>query len=51
MKMSAIDTGLGWGCDSDYYVDTAGTMIRTSESMYPDNFYKSYDGASVAAIC
>lgn len=24
--MSTIDSGLGWSCDSDYYVDTAGIL-------------------------
>ena len=49
--MSKIDTGLGWSCSSDYYADTAGTFIwAASAGVSYDKFFKSYNGASIAAI-
>lgn len=28
--MAQIDSGLGWSCDEDYYVSSAGTLIETA---------------------
>lgn len=42
--MSQIDSGLGWKCDSEYFVNSADTYL----SKHSFVFYKTNDGSAVA---
>jgi hypothetical protein len=44
--MSVIDTGLGWKCDSDYFVDEADAELAIIST---DTAYKALQGAAIAA--
>lgn len=46
--MSTINSGLGWSCDSDYYVDTANTILYVNTSI-PATSYKNNNGAAICA--
>lgn len=43
--MAQIDSGLGWKCDSEFYVYSADTYL----SKHSRVFYKTNDGSAVAA--
>lgn len=46
--MSTIDSGLGWSCDSDYYVSDANTLVGWG-TQYDSQYYKTAAGGALAA--
>lgn len=42
--MSRVDSGLGWSCDSAYFVKDARTYLGRAKNHY---FYKEYNGPAI----